>query len=202
MPTLHHACVLWHGEKPLPAEAWSCSYGADEIFVFVLWPLASGTEIGLFPLGGSEESLNTPLIGQWKQADPTLSSAGRFEPRQLTLLPPKLNQQYYQDLLTVAGKANTTDNVTALARQVAEMFLVKAHQFMSNEDPRAASRFVEKHAWTGDSRLPDRILEDLGNWNYQVVPYIQDLPGRVRGLLLEPGPDGRLLAAVWELMPD
>lgn len=199
MPTLNEASVVWHGDKPLPAEAWTCSYGADDIFVFLLWPLEGGTRIGMFPLGGSEESLNTPLIGQWKTADPSLKSIGLFEPRQLTLLAPELNQQYYEGILKVAEKPCTTENITALARQVAMMFSIKAQEFMS-KDPRAASRFVHEHPWTGDIGLPERILDDLGNWNNQVLPYIQDLPGVVRGILLEPGPDGHPAGALWQEM--
>jgi hypothetical protein len=201
MPTLYDAAVIWHGEKPLPEEAWSCSYGADDIFVFVLWPAGPGTEIGLFPLGGSEESLNTPLIGQWKQADSSLRSIGRFEPRQLTLLPPELDRRYFEETLRLAGKPVTDANIAIFGEQVAMQFTLKAYQFIAGigRDERSAQRFADQHGWTGDISLPQRVLKDLGDWDYQVVPYIQDLPWRVRGIL-EAGPGGTSEAEIWQRM--
>src|SRR4051812_20685588 len=54
--------VEWHGSGAVPTEAWGCSYPPDEEFVLAYWPSGGGSEIGFFPLGGSEESLHTPLI--------------------------------------------------------------------------------------------------------------------------------------------
>jgi hypothetical protein len=202
MPTLYDAAVIWHGEKPLPAEAWSCSYGADDIFVIVLWPTDSGTEIALFPLGGREESLNTPFIGQWKRADVSLRSIGLIEGGQLTLLPPELDRTYYEEILRLAGKAVTDVNIEILTREIAFLFTLKAREAIAGigRDERGADRFVDRHGWTGDLSLPQRVLNDLGEWNYTVVPYLQDLPWRVRGMLLEPGPDGTSKAVVWQRM--
>ncbi len=200
MPSLYPAAIAWYGEEPLPSEARSCSYGTDDFFVFLFWPRQGGTTIGLFPLGGSEESLRAPLIGLWKQADASLTSVGRFEPHQLSLLAPRLGERYYTDILEVAGVAPTDHNIAVLARQVAELFKIKAHEFMSRQDPRAASRFLADRPWTGDIELAQRVLKDLGNWNYQVLPYIQYLPWRVRGIILEPGDDGRPAAPMWEDM--
>src|SRR4051812_31093236 len=112
MPVLNEAAVLWRGDQPSPAAAWSCSYGADDIFVFTFWPHPAGTTaVGLFPFGGEDGSLSTPLIGQWKQADPTLRSTGLFEAGQLTLLPPRIDADYFNDLLRLGGKAETEANV-------------------------------------------------------------------------------------------
>lgn len=202
MPALHEANVLWHGGNPLPSEAWTSDDSRDDKFVFVFWPIEGRTRIGLFPLGGREESLQTPLIGQWKQADPSLKSTGRFDQGLLTLLAPGVDRRYYEETLKIAGRAPTEENIRILARQVTEMFLIKAQQFIASRDTTAASRFVDDHPWTGDIELPARILEDLGRWNHQVIPYIQDLPGRVRGLLLEPGPDGHPAAVVWKQIRD
>lgn len=202
MPTLYDAAAIWHGEKPLPNEARSCSYGADDVFVFMLWSQASGTEIGLFPLGGSEESLNTPYIGQRKQADPSLRSIGRFDSGRLTLLTPELGVAYFEEILRLAGKPTTPANVATIAEQVNQMFALKAYEYISGvgRDERAATRFVDTHCWDGDIDLPQKVLADLGEWNYQGVPYIQDLPWRVRGILLEPGPDGHSTADIWQRM--
>lgn len=202
MPTLYEAAVTWYGGQPLPNGAWTCTYAGDEVFVFVVWAQTSGTEIGLFPLGGSEESLNTPLIGQWKQADQSLRSIGRIESGQLTLLTPEVGVDYFEDILRLAGKPVTPGNVATIAEQVNQMFAAKAYEYISGvgRDERAATRFVDNHRWNGDIGLPQKVLADLGEWNYQVVPYIQDLPWRVRGILLEPGPDGHSTADVWQRM--
>jgi len=200
MPPLSPAAIDWFGEEPAPVEAWGCSYGTDDFFVFTLWPRGGGSVVGLFPLGGSEESLNTPFIGQWKQADSSLTSTGRFEPRQFALRPPELPATYFEDILRIAGKPVNAANVAAVAEQIGQMFLVKAHQFMSNQDARAADRFLDDHRWSGDLTLPQQILRDLGNWNHQVIPYIQDLPYRAQGILLEPGPDGTMSADIWQRM--
>jgi hypothetical protein len=200
MKTPHDSHVTWHGDGPQPAEAWSCSYGQDDIFVFALWPTGSGTEIGFFPLGGSEESLSTPLIGQWKQVDPSLRSIGRIEPMRLTLHPPRLPEDYYDETLRLAGKTISPANREALVRQTALMFVLKAQGYIAIQDQRGAERFVDSHAWNGDLSLPQSILNDVADWNYGVVPYLQDLPWRVRGLLLEPGPGGAPEADLWNQM--
>jgi hypothetical protein len=200
MPTLNIANVVWHGEGFAPTGAWTCSYGTDDIFVFVMWSLPRGTEVGLFPLGGSEESLATPLVGQWRQIDSSLSAMGRYEPRQLTLLAPRVPKQYYERILQAADRQVTAQNVALLAQQVAVMFAIKGQQFIATKDPAAASRFIDRHAWEGDISLPEQMLRDIGELNRGLLPYIQDLPGRVRGILLERDPGGRLPGVVWEQM--
>jgi hypothetical protein len=200
MKTPYDAHVTWHGDGPQPAQAWSCSYGADDIFVFALWASQTGTEIGFFPLGGSEESLSTPMIGQWKQVDASLSSVGRIEPRLLSLHPPRISNEYYDETLQLAGKSIKDDNRGTLIQQTSLMFMLKAHGYIAGSDDRGAQRFVQEHSWNGDKSLPQRILDDLATWNYGVIPYLQDLPWRVRGILLEPGPDGTPGGDIWKQM--
>jgi len=200
MPPLSPAAIDWFGEEPAPLEAWSGSHGLDDFLVFTLWPDGGGSRVGLFPLGGSEDSLNIPFIGLWKQADASLSSIGIYEPRQFALRAPELPATYFEDILEMAGRSVSPQNVAILAEQISEMFVAKANQFMSSQDPRGAARFLENHRWTGDVSLPQQILHDLGNWNYQVIPYIQDLPYRAQGILLEPGSDGTLTANIWQRM--
>jgi len=210
MPPLFESSVIWHGEKPVigseqrpaSAEAWSCSYGEDDIFVFVLWQLETRTEIGLFPLGGGDSSLQTPFIGQWKMADPSLSSTGMFDKGLLTLLTPEVPRHYFEHILGLAHKPVTDTTVAMIAEQVSQMFTLKGYEYISRMERNepAATRFIDDHLWNGDLALPQKVLADLGAWNYQVVPYIQDLPSRVAGILLEPGPDGLSTADIWTRM--
>jgi hypothetical protein len=202
MPTLHEASVIWHGERPPPSDAWSCNYGADDVFVFVVWPKETETELGLFPLGATDRDLNTPFIGQWKQVDDSLRSVGEFDSGQFTLLTPELGQVYFDEMLRLAGKPLTDKNLDLVGEQVTQQFCIKAYEFISKigHDERGGSRFVDSHRWDGDLALPQRVLKDLGDWNYQAVPYLQDLPWRVQGILLERGPDARFIAALWNEM--
>jgi hypothetical protein len=199
MPAVQPARVEWYGEGRQPDVSSTCSYGADDIFVFALWS-GGPTLVGLFPLGGGEAELNTPFIGQWKQADPSLRSVGRFEPRQLGLLAPPVDDAYFREVLRLGGVEPTARNQATIARQVSELFALKAMEFMSSKDARAADRFVDAHRWDGDVNLPQRILDDLGWWNTQIIPYLHDLPWRVQGILLEPGPSGRPEAPIWQQM--
>jgi hypothetical protein len=197
MPCLTAATIRWHGDPPAPAEAKVCSYG-DDIFIFTFHDDGGSTVIGLFPLGADEESLHTPLIGQWKGADASLKSIGRFDAGLLTLERPTVPSGYFDELLTSAGFPATPNNVTIMARHVHQLFLSKAWQFISSTDAAAATRFLDDHIWRGEIRGPQAVLDALEDWNPQVVPYIQDLPWRIRGILLEPDEHGDLPGLVWE----
>jgi hypothetical protein len=71
---------------------------------------------------------------------------------------------------------------------LATMFLIRAQEFISSQDAHAAKRFVHDHPAINRidplSHL-QAILDDLGLWNPQVIPYIQDLPYRARSILVE-----------------
>lgn len=200
MKPVYEATATWHGDGAQPAESWSCDYTDGDIYVFTLWPDSGGTEIGFFPLGGPDESLNTPLLGQWKQLDPSLRSIGPIEPRLLTLYPPRLTDDYYDATLRLAGKQQSPANRALLTEQTALMFTLKVQGYIAAKDQRRAERFVDQHLWNGDSSLPQRVLEDVAAWDFGVVPYLQDLPWRIRGLLLEPGRDGKPSADIWRHM--
>ena len=140
------------------------------------------------------------MIGQWKQIDESLRSIGGIGPNLLTLHPPRITESYYEETLRLAGKSVTAVNLESLVRQTSLMFLLKCQGYIATRDQRAAQRFIDDHGWTGDPSLPQVILNDLANWNYGVVPYLQDLPWRVRGLLLEKDPQGELGADIWQQM--
>jgi hypothetical protein len=195
MGALHRAQVEWRGDGPRPVATFTCTYGADEIFVLTMANDGPGTLIGLFPLGND---LTTPLVGQWKQADGSLSSVGTFAPGTVALRPPTLASSYFEDMLRAAGFDTRKENALQLCEQVLSMFNVKAYQFITSAEPWAAESFISQHRWTGDLDACDRLLADLGNWNRSVIPYIQDLPDRVRGLLLERDSTGSLTADIWQ----
>lgn len=201
MSALQPARVEWRGPDPAPARSFTCTYGSDDIYLITMASEGSGTLMGLFPVGADQNSLTTPLVGQWKQADGSLSSTGTFQPGSAALHPPEIPLAYVDGILEAAEFDGTSENKLAVAEQVVSMFNVKAYQYISSNDLRSAETFVAQHSWTGDPALCSRVLADLGAWNQQVIPYIQDLPGRVRALLLESDPGGRLTADVWERLP-
>jgi hypothetical protein len=197
MPCLTDATIGWHGDPPAPAEARVCSYG-DDILVLTFHDDGESTVVGLFPLGADEESLHTPLIGQWKGADASLKSIGRFDAGLLTLKRPTVPSGYFDELLAAAGFPATPNNVTIIAEHVHQQFLTKAWQFIASTDESAARRFLDDHIWRGEISGPQAVLDALGDWNPQVVPYIQDLPWRIRGILLEPNLHGVGPAKIWD----
>jgi hypothetical protein len=73
------------------------------------------------------------------------------------------------------------------------MFLIKAQEYIGSQDQRRAARFVEEHRPTPMNALdlPQLILDDLGAWNPGVLPYVQELPYRVRAILLQRDEAGR-----------
>lgn len=81
------------------------------------------------------------------------------------------------------------------------MFLIKAFEYISTEDPQLAERFVDQHRWDGEPFAPfyRGVFEDLIAWNPTVLPYIQQLPTRIRALLLE---HVEVQGSVWSELPD
>lgn len=198
MPTLYPSVVRWHGERPSPTEASSCSFGEQHLVLFTFWS-TTGTEIGVFPLNARSGVVDDPVIRDWHKSDSTVSLIDEFGGGQVTLLPPQVDPLFLEDILRVAGRPITTKHVEAVAAQLTKMFLVKGYEYIAgiDHDEQRASRFVDDHLWNGDIMRPQQVLDDLAEWNYGVVPYLQSLPWTVRAILLEPGPDGQLTGDLW-----
>lgn len=187
LPLLVDTGSRWLGTGAEPARVMSCEDSRQEFLAIAFWRDHGGTISGIFPLGGGDERLSLPIIGHWKMRDGSLTSIGRFDAGQLALRPPVLPNGYFSDILDLAGFPATAENMDILRRQVASMFLIKAQQFIASKDARAAELFATEHRWSaaeGES-MPQVILDDLGNWNPGFLPYMQDLPYRVRAILLE-----------------
>jgi hypothetical protein len=109
---------------------------------------------------------------------------------------PRVPGTYYTDMLTEAGYPCTADNIDGLCRQVAELFLVKAQQFISSRSHAQSDAFVRAHRLSGPAtpEFNQHILDDLVGWDSDVAPYIGDLPARIRRILLERR-EGTILAS-------
>lgn len=128
-----------------------------------------------------------PIIGRWKQRDPSLTSTGVIPGGQITLTPPHVPEQFFNEILKTAGFPSTPRNLEAIGIKVGEMFCAKAGQFIADNDPRSAQAFVHSHGYNGGSvqAFCQGILDDLAAWDPHLLPYLQDLPMRVRGILLQ-----------------
>lgn len=142
----------------------------------------AGTEAGVYDLAGE---MTLPLIGQWKQRDPSLTSIGQVEAG-LALTAPPVPGDYVEELVGRLGLEPTDQNRTSVAADLRQGFILKAVTFMQNESPSVADRFIQDHSQAplGVDGL-SQILHSLAHWKVGVIPYIQDVPPRVRAVVLE-----------------
>lgn len=178
----------WKGVQQFPETAISFWDSNDNFLLAAFWPNNNGTECGLFPLGsGDERLLSLPIIDHWHHRDPSLRSIGVIPGGQITLAPPRVPDQFVDEIFKVAGFPASPYNLQTIGVKLGQMFLARAHQFMASKDPQAANRFVQSHRYNGGSfqRFYQNILDDLAVWNPDVLPYIQDTPMRVRAISLE-----------------
>ena len=189
MPSFIYPGWRWlDSSVPQPQFAACCTDENDDFMLFTFWPGDGGTEMGLFPLGSSDERLQAlPIIGNWKMRDPSLSSTGTWPARLLVLQAPHLADDYFPEILATAGFPATPVNLAALTCMIHRMFLIKAGQALGSVDERAAGGFVDSHLWFDGAgpEYPQQLLHDLAAAAPEVLPYIQDLPWRVRAILLQ-----------------
>lgn len=179
--------IRWTAADGAPSIAVSGDDESDDFVLFTFAPAGQGTEAGIFPLGG-----NLAVAGHWKQRDSSLTSVGSWPPGTVCLTPPPIDESLVYGTLNAAGYPVTPGNVTKVAQEFTMLFLVKCQEFVSNrEGARGAERFMTTHQrWQqqGSPSLADLLqapLRLLAEWNPAVLPYVQDLPMRIRSILLE-----------------
>ncbi|WP_199043362.1 hypothetical protein [Glycomyces salinus] len=183
------------GTRP-PDHFVEISDAADEMFFLAIWEEQSTCEMGLFAL--DQKDLNqTTLIGNWKMRDGSLTSIGRFDAGTIGLRAPQIPPDYVQEILTAGGRPVTPANVAALTEHLALQFVVKAHQFVSGTPSMSAEAFADRHRPVQSIDDIQRMLDDLATIR-SLVAYIQDVPWRLRAIILHnTGPGTR-----WDEMPD
>jgi hypothetical protein len=200
LPSFVHPGWEWRGKDiPTPTTVVSFDDRVDDFVLAAFWPMTQGAVIGLFRLGSSEErlhELSASILSDWKSQDPSLVSAGLFDSGMIALAPPVLPADFLDEILTTYGFSPTPKNLAALANLILQMFVMKASEFIGSKDRRAADIFINDHVPRGviSLALLQATLDDLARWNYQVLPYIQELPMRVRAIVL----DGQGLAGICE----
>jgi hypothetical protein len=190
MPALTPARATWSGSAGSGASSYACAFPPDDQFVVMIWSEASGSTAGLFPLGGAETSLQTPLVDLWKRADPTLTSRGRFDDGVVELRTPQVDAEYFLETLRLAGKAPSDRNLCLLRDKTRELLVIKSFQFIQagHLGFGAAKEFALQHQSSETVADVQSVLDDLATISPGAVPYLQDLPWRIRALLLREPP--------------
>lgn len=185
--------IRWAGEDGAPSIAVSGDDESGDFVLFTFAPARQGTDAGIFTLGG-----NLAVAGHWKQQDSSLASVGSWPSGTVYLTPPPIDESLVYGTLNAAGYPVTQGNVSKVAQQFTMMFLVKCQEFVSSkEGARGAERFMMTHQrWQqqGSPSLADLLkapLRLLAEWNPGALPYVQDLPMRIRSIMLEGVGDGR-----------
>jgi hypothetical protein len=173
-----------------PGSVVSFQDSNQQVLFAAFWPITAGTEIGVFPVGEGDQRLSAlPIIGHWKQQDPSLSSIGVIPTDQVLITPPHVRDEYFVEIVEASGYPLTLDNLAAVGGTIARMFLGKAFELIVTKDRRVADQFVQNHSYEitsfNEYSHSQRVLDDLGRWDPVVLFYIQDLPMRVRALALE-----------------
>lgn len=169
-----------------------CEDSNDDFLLVAFWPQASGTELGMFPLGAGDERLSAmPIIGHWKQRDVSLASIGLHPRGLIGLTAPRLPPDFLPKIVTAANVPVTAGNLQAVEQKVSQMLTIKGYELISMSDRPGGDRFVEAHRWYPGAGLAhcQRILDDMAEAKRAAIPYIQELPMRVRAILLDVAAD-------------
>jgi len=188
MPAYFDAGWIWSDDaSSAPDRAVSCTDSNDEFLLVTLRATGSGTELGVFPLGSGDDRLVRPIFGHWKQRDPSLTSTGTWPAGLVTLAPPPVPEDYVAELIGRRGFPATEANLSLGWTHICQQFSLKASQYveLATKSHPAVLRFIDDHLSDRPDRLlAQRILADLALIDYGILPYMQDIPMRIRALLL------------------
>lgn len=188
MPSYVPVEWVWNSPETPPSTVVSFTDADDDFLLAAFWPVGDGSELALFPLGSGDERLQgMAIIGNWKRFDGSLSSIGVVPGGTITLAAPLLPDDYLEEIVAAAGFPVAPRNVLLIGEKVAQSFLIKAIQFLSTESDAAAARFQRTHVFDGGEidEFCQSLLDDLVASHPGMLPYVQDLPARVRAILLD-----------------
>lgn len=201
LPLVIDVAWTWVGTTDQPNRVVVLDDGQDQTMFVALWGASDGVRVGVYPLGSGDDRLSIlPIIGNWKMRDRSLVSMGTLPTGELGLIAPRVPADYLDGTLEAAGWPVTQTNRDLLGVYMAEMLLLKTMQFDGNGDPGRAQEFASRHRYDGGAVLPfmQATLDDLAARQPGALPYIQDIPLRVRALVLERVPE----ATIWSDLPD
>lgn len=188
MEPLVPAGIRWTAADGAPSIAVSGSDQSDDFVLFTLAPAGRGTDVGAFRLVDG----NLAVAAPWKQRDSSLASVGSWPSGTVCLTPPPIDESLVYETLHSAGYPVTPGNVSKIAQQFTVLFLIKCQEFVSSrEGARGAERFMTTHQqWQhqGSPSLADLLqapLRLLAEWEPTVLPHVQDLPMRLKSIMLD-----------------
>jgi hypothetical protein len=190
LPPLVPTGIQWTPAEGSPSLAVSGDDDSNDFLLFTLADVGRGTEAGIFPLGSGDARLALSVAGHWKQQDNSLTSIGTWPARTAWLTPPPIEDSIVDGTLQAAGYPLTPGNRAKIAQLFTTMFLVKCQEFVSNQEgAQRAERFVATHTqradWSSRAGPLRSALQQLAEWEPGVLPYVQDLPLRIRSILLQ-----------------
>lgn len=152
----------WLGEPQyIPHIVTAFADSNPQFLIAAFWPNQSGTNFGLFPLGSGDARLSAlPIIGHWKQRDRSLTSVGVLPEGQICLAPPRVPEQFVEEIFQTAGYPPTPHNVAIIGMMMGRMFVGSARQSIAPQDPSRANDFVQAHVAEGPFAEFYRIVID------------------------------------------
>lgn len=188
LPRLVPAGWTWVGEDASrPDGVWCGGDGANAPIIVSLRGVHAETDVGLYPLGDGDERLSAPgltaLAGFLRG-----SAARRVAPAgTIALGPPPIPADLLEEMLRAARRPPTAANVDAVGRMFVTQVKLKASQFVQNSAGHdRAMAYLDRWALLrGDHLEVARgVLADLCGWDATVIPYVQDIPLRMRAIML------------------
>ncbi|GAB3852530.1 hypothetical protein ACFPIJ_57885 [Dactylosporangium cerinum] len=173
----------WLAASPPPTNVMCFSDPSDDFVAVAAWQGDSDTDFGLFMVGAAGARRDLPIMAQWRAGDPTLAPVGTIPAKSIALTVPPVRPDFAEEIVRTAGFPVTPANVAAMRDIVIELLVIKAQEYISSQSRQLATDFAVRHRQSTD---PQTILRDLGDWNGDVLPYIQDLPVRIRAIILRP----------------
>jgi len=191
MPLLSRAGVRWTAQEDKPT---ACRSGFDRDTHFLLITLGAAadgtTEAGIFPLGSDDGQQRHPVVDHWKVRDSSLTSAGTWPAGSAWLTRPPITDGFIDSMLATAGYPATHSNQLRIADLVFRMMLTKCDEFIQVRQSKAvARRFSEAQLartdWSSSPVRPLRaLMQALAEWDTDFLPYMQDVPPRMRAVAL------------------
>jgi hypothetical protein len=191
MPLLAPAGVRWTAAEGKPARRLSGFDRNTRFLLITLGEAADGTtHIGIFTLGTDGDPVRRPVIDDWNARDPSLTTAGIWPESTAWLTRPPLSDRYIDDILAAAGYPTTPRNQLRIADLVFRMMLLKCEEFIQARESQAVAREFTKTQqaradWSSSPVSPHRaLLQAVAEWDTDFLPYLQDVPLRMRSVAL------------------
>ena len=192
MPLLVPAGVRWKAAEGKPVRSLSGFDRNTRFLLITLGETADGTtDAGIFSLGEGGDQVRRPVIGDWSARDVSVTTVGIWPASTAWLTRPPIGDRYIDDILASAGYPATPRNQLRIADLVFRMMLVKCEEFIQARQSQAVAREFAKTQqvqadWSSSLVGPHRaLLQAVAEWDADFLPYLQDVPLRMRLVALD-----------------